>query len=119
MLNQQLKSKYNPDYHYLQARRLLDDVNPSDAEGWYNHPCTQALRHALEGDLSGIVIVWLGGGYSDDKSATGTAQRNAKARGMAQAIEDMAQYIEEIKNLKLSGESVDDNYASVGPSLIG
>lgn len=106
--NSQLRNKYNPEHYYTRALNLLDKVNKEEALSWYNHPCTEALRNALEGDLAGIVVMWLGGGYSEEKSSSGTAQKQAKARGMAQAIDDIIQHIEEIRNLNIDGESVSD-----------
>jgi len=102
-----VRNKYNPEYFYNKGLACLDKVNKEEALSWYNHPCTEALRWALEGDLSGVVVMWLGGGYSEEKSSSGTAQKQAKARGMAQAIDDMLEKIEEIKNLKIEGESND------------
>jgi len=102
-----LRHKYNPEYFYNKALSLLDTVSKDEAISWYQHPCTQSLLNSLEGDLAGLVVAWLGGGYSEEKSSSGTAQKVAKARGMAQAIDDMVQHIEEIKSLKIEGESID------------
>jgi hypothetical protein len=109
MHQNQLRNKYNPEYYHNRAISLLDLVDPVEAINWYNHPCTEALRNALEGDLAGVVIMWLGGAYSDEKSTSGTAQRQAKARGMANAIDDMIEHIEGIKNLNLEGSQKNDN----------
>lgn len=103
-----IRNKYNPEYFYAKAMENLDRVSKEEAIAWYNHPCTQSLRYTLEGDLAGVVVMWLGGGYSEEKSTAGTAQKQAKARGMAQAIDDMVEHIEEIKNLKIEGESASD-----------
>lgn len=96
-----LRNKYNPQFHYDRAIAALDMVSREEALSWYNHHCTQSLLNSLEGDLAGIVITWLGGGYSEDKSSSGTAQKVSKARGMAQALDDILEHIHEIKNLKL------------------
>ena len=40
--------------------------------------------------------MWIGGGYSDEQSIDATAQNEAKARGMAQAIEDVLNKIDDL-----------------------
>ena len=37
--------------------------------------------------------MWQGGAYSNEDSIDGTAQLNAKARGMLQALDDMSELI--------------------------
>lgn len=99
-----LRNKYDPTYHYKVAESSLELVTPEEALSWYQHPCTTSLRHSLEGDMAGIVAMWLGGGYSEEESTDGTAQKQAKARGMAQTLDDMLEHIERIKDLRLEGE---------------
>lgn len=105
---QLVRNRYNPDYFHNRSLNLLDKVNKEEAISWYDHPCTESLREALEGDLAGLVVSMIGGAYSDPKSSSGTAQGLAKARGMAQAISDMLEHIEDIKQQKIDGESIDD-----------
>ncbi len=100
-----IRNRYNPEYFYNKSIAKLDLVTKEEALSWYNHHCTQALINSLEGDLAGIVVSWLGGGYSEEESSSGTAQKQAKARGMAQAIDDIIEHINEIKNLNIEGES--------------
>ena len=95
-----LQRKYNPESSHRLAMRLLSGVTKGEAESWFKHPCTQSLLAGLDGDLAGTVAVWLGGGYSSEESSDGTAQKQAKARGMAQAIQDMLDRIDDIKALK-------------------
>jgi hypothetical protein len=45
--------------------------------------------------------MWLNGGYSDDKSIDSTAQRQAKARAMAQAAYDLMERIENIRSCRM------------------
>lgn len=101
-----LKHKYNPEYYYLKAQELLETVSQEDAAAWYQHPCTQSLLNSIEGDLSGIVLMWLGGAYSSEESSDLTVQRSAKARGMAQAGNDIINTISSIRKLTLREESV-------------
>jgi hypothetical protein len=105
-----IRNRYNPDYFYDKSLARLDLVSKGEALSWYNHNCTQALLNSLEGDLAGIVVSWLGGGYSEEESSSGTAQKQAKARGMAQAIDDVIEHVNEIKNLKLEGESSNERF---------
>ena len=107
-----LRNKYNPSYHYLKAEDALEHVTQEEAVSWYKHPCTASLRNSLEGDMAAIVATWLGGGYSEESSTDGTAQRQAKARGMAQALDDMLEHIEQLKTLKLEGEEIEDGKSS-------
>lgn len=101
-----LKHRYNPDYFYGQAKEYLSTVDPEDALSWYNHPCTKSLVSSLEGDVAGIIIMWLGGAYSSEDSSDLTAQRVAKARGMAQAANDVIDAIRNIRKLSIRGENV-------------
>jgi uncharacterized protein YukE len=102
-----LRARYNPEYYHNLAEKHLDGVSAEEAIAWHSHACTQSLLASLEGDLDGIVTMWVGGGYSNEDSIDATSQLNAKARGMAEALEDVIKTIEEIKNLKLEGESYD------------
>lgn len=99
-----LKYRFNPEYYHSKALRILDDVNKEECLGWYKHPCTQSLINSLEGDTSAIVLTWVAGGYSREESIEATAQRQAKARGMLQAISDILEHINEIKIKTLEGE---------------
>ena len=99
-----LRHKYNPDVFYQKAEAILDGMSRDETLNWYDHPCTKSLRLSLEGDMAGIVVMWLGGGYSDEDTTDGTAQKQAKARGMANALDDMLEHIENIKTLSLEAE---------------
>ena len=101
-----IRNRYNPDYNYSKALNHLEYVSKEEALSWYNHHCTQSLLNALEGDLAGLVVVLVGGGYFDDKSASGTVQKHAKALGMMSAINDVIERITEIKDLKVEGEDI-------------
>jgi hypothetical protein len=105
-----LRNRYNPQAFYDRSFNQLDLVSRGECESWYEHPCTQALLASLEGDLAGIVVMWLGGGYAEEMSASGTAQKQAKARGMAQAIEDVINHVAEIR----SHQSDKDDNQSIG-----
>lgn len=104
--NNKIKHRYNPDYFHQQAISLLDTVSPEDAAAWYHHPCTKSLLSSLEGDLAGLVVLWLGGGFSNEDNVDVTSQRTAKARGMAQSIEDVMDHINNIRKLSIRGEHV-------------
>lgn len=101
-----IRNKYNPDFHYSKSLEWLGVVSPEDAMAWYAHPCSKALREALEGDLAGIVVNWIGGAYSNEENASATSQRQAKARGMAQSIEDILIAMKDISKLSLRGDNV-------------
>jgi hypothetical protein len=104
-----IKHRFNPEHFHSKVERILEDVSLEDCKGWYQHPCTQTLVNALEGDVSGIVLMWLDGGYSKEESVDATAQRQAKARGMIQAINDMLQHIQRIRDKVLEGEEYADD----------
>lgn len=108
-LQARVRQRYNPDWHHVKAQEFLDKVSREECEAWYNHPCTKSLLMSLEGDLSGIVLLWLSGAYSSEEHADSTAQQQAKARGMAQAISDMLEHIESVKERKLEGDIVDES----------
>ncbi len=102
-----LKDKYDPHYHYRKGEEYLDAINKEEAEAWFSHPCTKALIQSLEGDFAGHVLVWVGGGYSNEESTDATVQMQAKARGQAQAIDDVLERIHEIRDIRIIGEEED------------
>jgi hypothetical protein len=100
-MDQLIRNRYNPEYFHSKAIEVLDTVSKDEAEAWYNHPCTASIRYSLEGDISGILIAWVGGAYSDEASIDTTAQLEAKARGMAQAAQDIIEHLDNIKQLRV------------------
>lgn len=108
-----LQDRYDPDKGYELSARLLEGVDREEAESWFKHPCTMSLIASLEGDLAGIVSIWLGGGYSNEEYSDATAQLQAKARGMAQAYQDM---IEHINDLRKTGETIEDESQGLPPT---
>lgn len=96
---------YNEDRFRRDFEEALDIVSVEDAQQWLKHPCTQALTSAIQGDMCGIIGMWLAGAYSDEKSVDSTAQREAKARGMSQAMEDILETIQDIGYLKVGEEN--------------
>jgi len=96
-MQDQIRHRYNPEYFYSKAIGCLEESTQSEKQEWLEHPCTKWILYSLEGDLSGIVLQWLGGGYSNQDSSDSTAQQQAKARGMAQAISDIIETIETVK----------------------
>lgn len=82
-------SKYNPELLHNKAQDCLKGVTKEEHEAWRRMPCTKALAYALEGDLDGIMMAMLSGGYSSQDSIDATSQMTAKARGQAQAISDI------------------------------
>jgi hypothetical protein len=103
-----VRHRYNPEHFHSKAVRILDDLTADECRSWYEHPCTKSLINSLEGDVSAIVLMWLDGGYSKEDSTDATVQRQAKARGMAQAINDILDHIKEIRDLSLEGENYSD-----------
>lgn len=85
-----------------EADQLLQSLDLSDKEAWYLHPCTQALIKRLTADGLDIQANWAEGSYTEESSA-GTLQRNSKYIGMAMAIDDLLEAIEEIKAKPLEG----------------
>ncbi len=102
------RNRYNPEYYHNKSLELRDTVSKEDALAWYNHPCTQSLRNALEGDLSGIVLTWIGGAYFDEESSSGTAQKHSKALGMIQAVSGFLDTLDEIRDNRSEGEEYDN-----------
>lgn len=100
---------YNEKQFRKNVEEALDVVDLQESQAWLKHPCTQALRNAIQADMVGILNVWLDSGYSDEKSVDATAQCDAKARGMAQVLDDILETVEQIGNNKLEGDI--DDYA--------
>lgn len=92
-----LADRYDSESYYSKSSELLDTVSKEEKQAWFNHPCTKSLVQTLEGDFAGLLLMWVGGAYSDTESTDSTAQQQAKARGQAQAIDDV---IEHIHNLR-------------------
>ena len=99
---------YNEEQLRNETIQLLDLVNKEEASQWVKHPCTRALKFAIQSDMAGIINVWLDGGYSDEESVNKTAQREAKARGMAQTLDDILETIKDIGILNIREEQEDD-----------
>lgn len=95
------KRYYSEDRFRRDFEEALDIVTKEEALQWYQHPCTKALEAAIQGDMCGILNMWLEGAYSDEKSIDVTAQREAKARGMSQAMDDVLETIQHIGYLEL------------------
>lgn len=91
-----LERKYSPDVCYKEAVELLSTQSKEDIEAWRSHPCTKTILLQLEGDLSGLFLLWTNGAYTDENSIDGTSQKNVKALGMAQAIDDVINAINHI-----------------------
>jgi hypothetical protein len=96
-------------YNEEKFRRDVDDalklIDMDEAQSWLRHPCTQALKAAIQADMCGIINVWLDGGYSNEMSIDATAQIEAKARGMSSAMDDILESIDEIGHLKIGEEN--------------
>ena len=103
----QLRYKYEAEHYYRKASAVTANLTDQDFKDWYEHDCTKSLLLTLEGDLSGIVSLWLNGGYSDMNSVEATAQLAGKGLGSAQAIEDVIQHI---RNLKEMNNPTEDSY---------
>ena len=103
-----LRRKYDPDTYYKKVEEILDVVTEDEALAWFNHPCTKSLIFSLEGDFAGLLLMWVGGGYSSEESVDATAQQQAKARGQLQAIDDVIERIQEIRDIRKGGEN-DEN----------
>lgn len=110
------KDRLDPDIYYRNAQILLETVNEAEALAWITSPCTKALLATLDGDLSGILLMWLEGAYSNEDSTDSTAQKQAKARGQAQAVSDIVEQIVSIGNLSIKGENDANTFGSHDPS---
>lgn len=95
---------YNEERFRKDVEENLSIVNSEEASAWLRHPCTVALRAAVQGDMCGILNVWLDGGYSSEESIDATAQREAKARGIAQTLDDILETIDQIGYLEMKGD---------------
>ena len=84
----------NAQEYYDKAEQERNYLSKEEIVSWIDHPATQALRHTLQGDQQGLMEMLLGGAYAREESIDATAQNYAKARGMAQAIDDILDYIE-------------------------
>lgn len=104
-----VKHRYNPEHFHSKALRIIDELSEEECRSWYEHPCTRSLVNSLEGDVSAIVLMWLSGGYSKEDSVDTTSQRQAKARGMVQAINDILEHVKQIRDRALEGEDYSDD----------
>ena len=98
------KRYYNEDRFRRDCEGTLNAVTKEEATTWLRHPCTQVLSYAIQADMCGIINLWLDGAYSDEGSVDSTAQRTAKSRGMAQAMDDILETIQNIGHLEMNGE---------------
>lgn len=109
------KEGYDPLYWHNKSERLVEEAPETERMTWGRHPCTQALLMALQGDIAGTVQTWIAGGYAEADSTAATAQMQAKARGIAQACDDIIEAIAVIGMLK--GDK--DGNTSSGPQDSG
>lgn len=93
-----LRDKLDPHPYAERSLAILNEVDKAERLGWFNHPCTKALLYSLEADIAGILSHWMAGAYGQSESIDATAQEQAKARGMAQAINDVIESIHDIKS---------------------
>ena len=108
MLQDRLRNKFEPDIYYNKAMTLLDNVDKERFEEWYKNPCTQSLIYSLEGDMTGIIMQWTAGNYAVTGSIEASSQRESKALGMAQAIDDVLTHISDMKENVTRGEDPSD-----------
>jgi hypothetical protein len=100
----EIRRKYDPEVYYVEADALRDSQTLEEIEDWLKHPLTQCLLLKLEGDLSGLFMCWTNGAYTEENSSDGTNQKNLKALGMAQAIDDIITAIKHIGEDELAVE---------------
>ena len=105
---------YDTEYWEQRALSIYSDLTRDECQLWLKNPCTQALLHALQADIAGIVAGWINGGYSTAESIDATAQEQAKARGMAQACDDIIETINSIGTRQFGG--IEDNGDTSGGS---
>lgn len=108
-----LRSKYDPDRCYLRAEAALDRVTKEEALSWGTHPCTEALMHILEGDLTTGILVFIDGGYVDSSSVETTAMNSAANTSKVQALEDVIDRIQFIVRKEIE-ETDDDETDTAG-----
>lgn len=92
-----LRDKIDPIRYAEKSEQIRSGIAPDEYRAWREHPCTKALLYSLDADISGILSFWIAGAYSESDSVDGTAQAQAKARGMAQAINDVIELIHDMK----------------------
>lgn len=97
LLRGHLRDKLDPNSYTERSEEYLEGITLEERLSWFNHPCTKALIYAAEADIAGILSLWIAGGYSNEDSTDATAQVQAKARGMAQALNDIVEFIHDIK----------------------
>lgn len=110
--NSNLRLRLDPEYYWNKAQDDLLGIDAAERRSWFQHPCTQSLLHSLEGDILGVVLIWLNGGYAEDMSADATAQAQAKAKGMAQAVDQVIMKIHDISK----GEEDDQTGGTQSPN---
>lgn len=95
-----LLRKYDGAHSFNISERINEGLTKGEVENWANHPCTLSLLAALDGEICDVVGRFLMGDFTSEESTDGTAQLQAKARGMASAYYTVIQHIEDIKDLE-------------------
>lgn len=103
------KRFYNEDRFRRDFEEAIEVVTREEALVWLKHPCTQALSSAIQADMCGILNLWLEGAYAKEDSVDATAQREAKARGMSQAMDDILETIQNIGHLEFKDGEENEN----------
>ena len=107
-----LETKYDPEALYAQKEEILATQSQEEAEAWLTNPFTRALLLAMEGDIAGIFLAWSSGAYADAGSVDATAQLDAKARGMLDALDSITEFIRQIDRER--SEAVDEEVEGYG-----
>lgn len=85
---------------------MIEGISRDEWEAWLQSNCTQALLLSLEGDIAGIVALWANGAYADQDNVEGTAQLNAKALGMMEAISGVSEHIRTMLDTEQTEDAV-------------
>lgn len=95
-----LLKRLNSAAYAERSEALLQGIGRDERRSWYEHPVTEAFKLSLEADIAGILALWLEGAYAEAASSDETAQRQAKARGIAQALNDVLEWIEDLREVE-------------------
>ena len=101
-------SKYSPEVSEREAAHHLIGLTKGEHVSWLDHPCSKSLKAALEAYLDNLVLTWVRGGYSGNTSDE-AAMSQARATGMAESIEWVKAYIDEMSKEETEYEEARNN----------
>lgn len=88
----EIENLFNTEEQRKKVLEMLGSLSIEEKQQWLQHTCTQALLKTMQADYIDYHRAWENGHF-EAESVDGTAQRNAKAKGVLEAIRLIEEWI--------------------------